>query len=109
MISPGLGDRLRHAIAARGETQSRVAKRAGMRANALSEFVTGARRPNLATVAALCRVLNLSADWLLFGPTLPPPPPRPELPAAANLSAGLGASAPPRSDDKGAGAGGFRR
>jgi transcriptional regulator with XRE-family HTH domain len=107
---PGFGARLRHALESRELTMNAAARLAGVRASAMSDFCSGARLPPLRALVRLCRRLDISADWLLFGRDVPVRP-RPVLPPAAILFAGPGAGekAPlPASDAAGAGAGDSR-
>ena len=54
-------------------TQDRLADYLGVSAQAVSKWETGEATPELSKLAALCSVLNVSADWLLndIGPEPP--------------------------------------
>lgn len=49
----------------RSLNQAEVAKRAGLKASAISHFVTGARRPSFANLRRLADALDVTTDYLL--------------------------------------------
>lgn len=44
-----------------------VARRAGINASTLDSYVRGTSLPGALAITCLCRALEFSADWLLFG------------------------------------------
>ncbi len=56
-----------------GLSQEQLAERLGVSRQAVSKWETGEATPELSKLAALCSVLNVSADWLLndIGPEPP--------------------------------------
>lgn len=60
-------DRLAKAMAARGLSQSALARAIGVDRSTISQLLTGtgARLPNAQVVAECASALNVSADWLL--------------------------------------------
>jgi transcriptional regulator with XRE-family HTH domain len=63
--SISFADKIREAIAAAGLTREQVADRSGLHIQTVYKLLSGARKPNGETLAALCRVLGVSADELL--------------------------------------------
>lgn len=105
----GFSGRLRLALRERGTNAHRAARRMGFAYGAVMRWVHEEQLPSAWGLIALCSHLNVSADWLLFGPDEPLRP-RPAPPPAATLSAGPGALRPPLSDARrSAGAGGSAR
>lgn len=59
------------ARAGAGLGQQEVAEALGLSQASISDYERGRRRPNLATLLALARLLEVSADWLLTGESPP--------------------------------------
>lgn len=57
--------RLKAAMALRLLNQAELAKLAGLRASAISHFVTGTRRPSFANLRRLADALDVTTDYLL--------------------------------------------
>ena len=62
-------DRLREIMEERGVSQRELAKLLEATDASISLYVAGRRHPPLQTLQTICRVLSISADWLLFGDT----------------------------------------
>lgn len=62
-----IAKRLRQAREDAGLTQAEVAIRAGLKQSAVSHAESGRREPLATTLAALCRAIEVSADWVLLG------------------------------------------
>ena len=73
-----LKDRIAQARKAAGLSQEQLGEKLGVSGQAVSEWESGAVSPDAAALAAMCRELGVSADWLLLGeePDGAPPPPR---------------------------------
>lgn len=56
---------LRSARLARGLTQAELASATGLHVTAVSRFECGNGAPSAANLKALCKALNISADYLL--------------------------------------------
>ncbi len=71
--------RLRHA---RGLSQEQLAEALGVSRQAISKWETGQANPDIRYLAALSRLLGVTADTLLCGdpPNSPTPPPAPSMP-----------------------------
>jgi transcriptional regulator with XRE-family HTH domain len=63
--------RLRQVIAVRGLTIIGLSKAAGVPDRTLANYVGGQRWIPADALARICKVLQVSADWLLFGKQLP--------------------------------------
>ncbi len=61
--SPEFRHRLRQAI--EGYNRKEICEAIGMSMRALVAWLSGDNQPLASTVADLCRVLDISADWLL--------------------------------------------
>lgn len=62
-----IGGRLKEALVARGLTQGELAKRLGVSSAAVSAWISGAKPPSKANLAAAAAVLHVQPEWLLFG------------------------------------------
>lgn len=60
-------DRLSKAIYDSGKSQNEVGKACGLAKNSIYQYTEGSSLPNAFVLAVLCAVLNVSADYLLFG------------------------------------------
>lgn len=60
-----IGVRLTHALEMRGMTQSELAEKTGITEVSISRYINDLRTPRVSQVIALCKELNISADWLL--------------------------------------------
>jgi transcriptional regulator with XRE-family HTH domain len=58
-------ERLREMRKLRGVTQKALATHLGISENAYQNYEYGKREPNYKTLAELCRVLEVSADYLI--------------------------------------------
>lgn len=65
-VKPAVGARLREAIEARGITQAEAARRVGIGATRLSNYLSGFREADYATLAKMCRAFGVTPDEL-FG------------------------------------------
>lgn len=59
------GERLKHLREEKGCTQQDLANQLGISRNTISGYETGARIPDLDTLAMLCDVFQVTADYLL--------------------------------------------
>ena len=59
------GDRLRICRIQMGMNQSDLARSVGLQAAAVSKYEKNQSSPNVETLTAICKVLSVSADWLL--------------------------------------------
>lgn len=66
-ILQGFPERLELTIAKRNISCKKLADRVGIRRGTLYGYVHGDFMPNTVIFARLCKELNVSADWLLFG------------------------------------------
>ena len=57
--------RLSAAMDARGKSPRQVSEETGIAYNTVLCYRRGARNPTMHTIVALCRCLDVSADWLL--------------------------------------------
>ena len=62
-----LKDRIAQARKAAGLSQEQLGEKLGVSGQAVSEWESGAVSPDAAALAAMCRELGVSADWLLLG------------------------------------------
>lgn len=60
-------ERLALAIYNSGKSQLEVGKACGLTKNSIYQYTDGTSLPNAYVLAVLCAVLNVSADYLLFG------------------------------------------
>lgn len=60
-----LPDRLRRARAAKGWAQWEVAERLGIDQSQICHWEVGSAEPRLGVIPGLCRLLGVTADWLL--------------------------------------------
>jgi phage repressor protein C with HTH and peptisase S24 domain len=65
--SGGIGKRIGQAIAARGASQSAVAKHLGITQSAVNQWIAKDKAPKLDRLEALAQYLRLNAIWLLTG------------------------------------------
>ena len=63
----GFADRLNEAISDIGMPQKQLAEKIGMERKTASMWVNGYSMPNSLILARICKVLSVSADYLLFG------------------------------------------
>ena len=68
MADLSLGQRIRLARDAEGMSQRELAEKIGMSRDRISDYENGADVPSGA-LRAICEVLNVASDWLLFGAT----------------------------------------
>lgn len=66
------GCRLRKVRGWSGLSASKLSELAGLSRGAVWALERGGGDPTAATISAVCRVLGLSADWLLWGAGNPP-------------------------------------
>lgn len=57
--------RLAVALGVKGVSQANLARTIGVSRAAVNQFVQGNRLPSIVTFAAICRALDVSADFLL--------------------------------------------
>lgn len=60
-------ERLAKAIYDSGKSQHEVGKACGLAKNSIYQYTDGTSLPNAYVLALLCTVLNVSANYLLFG------------------------------------------
>jgi transcriptional regulator with XRE-family HTH domain len=65
MVHDAISRRLRQAREARGMTQAEVARAAHLEPSAVAHFESGRREPSARNLRALCRAVDVSADYLL--------------------------------------------
>lgn len=63
----GFGERLREAVYKSGLTPTFIETNYGINHSNLYSYMVEDMAPTVATLATLCRVLHVSADYLLFG------------------------------------------
>lgn len=66
------GARLKMMRELRGLTQTEVAKQVGVHKSSLSNWEAGRLEPSQRALITLATILNVSVDWLLDFPPLPP-------------------------------------
>ena len=62
-----LKDRIAQARRAAGLSQEQLGEQLGVSRQAVSKWESGAANPDVAYLAAMCRELGVSSDWLLLG------------------------------------------
>lgn len=60
-----IGENLKHAIEMRGMTQKELANKTRMTEVTISRYINNQRMPKATHIKTLCKVLCISADWLL--------------------------------------------
>lgn len=63
----GFPDRLNTAIHDKNYSRKYVAMRVGLERKSIYTYVWGDSMPDVLTLARLCKLLDVSADYLLFG------------------------------------------
>lgn len=63
----GFGERLREAIYKSGYSTTQLEKLCNVNHSNISQYMSEEMAPTAWTLASLCKVLNVSADYLLFG------------------------------------------
>ena len=63
----GIGDRIQDARNAKGWKQPELAERMGVSTQTIVNIETGAKGTRLANFIKLCEILEVSADYILFG------------------------------------------
>ena len=66
-MSTTFNERLKAAMALRGYTLEKLAEKIDYSDRAVGVWCRGGSEPKLSAIAALCEVLNVSADWLVRG------------------------------------------
>ena len=69
MILKEIGERVREARMARGMTQAQLARDMHVSAPFISNIEQGKQTMSIITIREICRVLNVSADWVLCNVT----------------------------------------
>ena len=64
-----MGLRIRHAREAQGLTREQLAEKIGLSVNAMANIELGHSGTQLENFVKLCKLLGLSADYVLFGET----------------------------------------
>lgn len=67
LSNPTIGDRLKLAIDMSGKSQIELARLSGLSRATVSNILSGSRRPNIDTATRICKVLNITIDWLATG------------------------------------------
>lgn len=60
-----LGERLKQERLAKGYTQKQIADAIGVTYNAVCNYEAGSREPSVDLLVKLCKVLDVSADYLI--------------------------------------------
>lgn len=60
-----LGDRLKTALAIRNMTQKELSEKIGITDVSMSRYCKNERKPTSDVIIKICKILNISADWLL--------------------------------------------
>lgn len=63
----GFADRLRDEMYDKNITQVELSERIGMERKSIGKYVNGESTPNCLFLARICKYLDVSADYLLFG------------------------------------------
>lgn len=63
----GFNERLRQALFDKGLTVTQVARQTSMSRSQIYGYFYYGNQPNVGAFASLCRILGVSADYLLFG------------------------------------------
>ena len=63
----GFGERLRETVYERGYTTNELERLSGVNHSNISQYMNETMAPSAWTLASLCKVLKVSADYLLFG------------------------------------------
>lgn len=63
----GFGERLREAIYKSGLSNSYIERHYGINHASINSYILETVAPTVPTLAILCKALNVSADYLLFG------------------------------------------
>lgn len=63
----GFADRLSKSMKTKNINNTKLAEKIGMERKTVSMWVNGYSMPNSLILARMCKVLNVSADYLLFG------------------------------------------
>lgn len=63
----GMSDRLRKAWKESGLTQTQIAERVGADRKTIHSILNGYYASSIITFAKICKVLNCSTDYILFG------------------------------------------
>ena len=63
----GFGERLREAIYKSGYSTNELERLSGVNHSNISQYTSEEMAPSAWTLASLCKVLKVSADYLLFG------------------------------------------
>lgn len=66
--------RARNRMKELGLTQQEMAHLLGLTQGAVSQFLLDRNEPSLGTFVRFCQILDVSADWLLFGKAAARPP-----------------------------------
>ena len=74
-----LNERIIQARKQAGLTQEQLGERLGVSRQAVSKWESGQANPDVAYVMAMCRLFDVSADWLLFGKEISPTLSEPEI------------------------------
>ena len=70
-VTIDISARLRGLLDQHRLTVAEMAARAGVSKSAMEKYLAGPSSPRAVALAAICRELRVSADWLLFGITEP--------------------------------------
>lgn len=61
----GLGQRLRMVLDLQHLTQKELAEKTMLNPATISHFINGCQKPSYDQIRVLCKVLKVSADWLM--------------------------------------------
>ena len=65
MIHKSFGNRLKKCLELRNMKQKEFAKKLGVTECSISRYINDERQPKADMIVNMCRVLGVSADWLL--------------------------------------------
>lgn len=65
MIYQTIGERLRHCLQDRNMSQKEFAEKIGVMQSTINKYVNDKQMPRADIIQEMCRVLGISADWLL--------------------------------------------
>lgn len=63
----GFAKRLNNAFLASGLSQAKLAEKIGVERKTVINYLYGVSEPQASILGKICKILNVSADYLLFG------------------------------------------
>lgn len=61
----GFSERLEDALTDKNVSRSELARKINVRPASVNNYIDGTTTPNATNLAKICKVLNVSSDWLL--------------------------------------------